>query len=936
MSLRIIATLALLGATLLRGGASAADAQAVKYYEDAVSRLNAGDAKGALIQLRNALQRDPAQLSAKILIGRTYLALGQPRLAEEEILNAQKLGADPLLIALDLARARNEQGKFGLNVQGIVPTRFPKAQQPDLWVELGIARLGEDDSDGARGAFEEALRIRPGHTGAKVGLARIPLQEGRYAEAERLAREALKADPEHVQAWFVTGSAAHAQGRFEDAAMAYAKAHQRDPRHLPAALGEATAMLEAGKPARAAALLEPLRKQHPGLATIPYLQSEAFRAMGMPDEASLARAAAVDIIGRYAPADVAHPPSNLLLFGTIAFESGQLETAHGFLSAYAEANGGDVQGRKMLARTLLALGKPGQAKKLLSRLSAIGHADAESLALLGDAYIQLGDHAAAERYYRSALTEHNGGPAIVRRLGMTQFHSGQRDQALSTLRTLVDQTEGAAGADAALLLGMLYYGENRLIEAAGIADRLAGDDPKNFTARNLQGLIAVARGNIGQGRKILEAIVSEAPDFRPARYNLIKLDAAQGRSAAADAALRELLASNPNDVRALLESARFALGQGDPHIGIQHLERIRELEPKNTLANVELINAYLANRQVTQARARATALDRVVPNDFLVKEAVARVQIAAGDRIDATLTLQVVARLAGEDPERLTHTARLQSLIGAFNDAAWSLTKALAAHPDNIQARVDLAKALFRQRKFEQAEVEVNNALERNPRGVRGIALLGDIRMAQGRTAEAIDLYHRGREVADTPRLVVSLHRALMTAGRETEALDTIKAWHAQHPGIPLVMDLLADHLQHAGDHAMALELREKLVDLNPGDAVAWRKLAAALASSDTERALKAAKKAYELAPHNAAVLDTLGWALVQLGSLDEGLAHLREALSRNSGSATTRYHLAVALQEYGNINGARRELEQALRLSDGFPERDEAIARLNALAAER
>jgi Flp pilus assembly protein TadD len=75
---------------------------------------------------------------------------------------------------------------------------------------------------------------------------------------------------------------------------------------------------------------------------------------------------------------------------------------------------------------------------------------------------------------------------------------------------------------------------------------------------------------------------------------------------------------------------------------------------------------------------------------------------------------------------------------------------------------------------------------------------------------------------------------------------------------------------------------------------------------------------------------------LVQLGDLDRGLAHLREAVSRNSGSATTRYHLAVALLEYGNINAARRELEQALLMSERFPERDEAIARLNALTAGR
>ncbi|MGB5453627.1 MAG: tetratricopeptide repeat protein, partial [Sedimenticolaceae bacterium] len=115
----------------------AADPLAVRYYEDAVARFNDGDAKSAMIQLKNALQRDPGQLSAKILLGRAHLALGEPHLAEEELLQAKQLGADPLLVALPLARAHNETGKYDENIRDIVPIQFPRGQQPDLWTELG-------------------------------------------------------------------------------------------------------------------------------------------------------------------------------------------------------------------------------------------------------------------------------------------------------------------------------------------------------------------------------------------------------------------------------------------------------------------------------------------------------------------------------------------------------------------------------------------------------------------------------------------------------------------------------------------------------------------------------------------------------------------------------------------------------------------------------
>ena len=103
---------ALAAAFLIAGQAIAADPDAVRYFEDAVSRFNSGDSKGALIQLRNALKRDPTQLPARVLIGRIHLDMGNPLEAEEALTTAEKLGADPVLTALPLAQARNRLHVF--------------------------------------------------------------------------------------------------------------------------------------------------------------------------------------------------------------------------------------------------------------------------------------------------------------------------------------------------------------------------------------------------------------------------------------------------------------------------------------------------------------------------------------------------------------------------------------------------------------------------------------------------------------------------------------------------------------------------------------------------------------------------------------------------------------------------------------------------------
>ena len=79
-------------------------------------------------------------------------------------------------------------------------------------------------------------------------------------------------------------------------------------------------------------------------------------------------------------------------------------------------------------------------------------------------------------------------------------------------------------------------------------------------------------------------------------------------------------------------------------------------------------------------------------------------------------------------------------------------------------------------------------------------------------------------------------------------------------------------------------------------------------------------------------MLDTFGWVLVQAGELESGLARLREALARNQDSALIRFHLGIALHEYGNHQAARPQLELALKLGLPALQREQAEGRLLVL----
>jgi predicted Zn-dependent protease len=314
------------------------------------------------------------------------------------------------------------------------------------------------------------------------------------------------------------------------------------------------------------------------------------------------------------------------------------------------------------------------------------------------------------------------------------------------------------------------------------------------------------------------------------------------------------------------------------------------------------------------------------------KLALAEVWLALDNPGAANNLLEQAARLASRNPDQLAGVAKLQVQAGAVEAAEHSLRLALDGRPDSAVLRLKLASLFARQHRFDAAAEELDALLGRHPDHPLALSMLADVREAEGRSAEALSLYRQVQALSDTPRAMIRLYRGLVRNGQATQALSELQAWHERHPDEPAVMRLLAEQYQRRGDTARALRLYARIIEVSEAGAGVFNNIAYILLELDVEQAVEAATRAHELAPYDAAVLDTLGWSLVQVGELDRGLIHLREALSRNSRVPSIRYHLAVALEENGNRGEARDQLEHALAMRGHFPEREDAVVRLERL----
>jgi putative PEP-CTERM system TPR-repeat lipoprotein len=924
----------LLAATMAMAGSVSGSTQAIRYYEDAVNRFNAGDSKGASIQLRNSLQRDPTQLSARVLLGQVQLDLGNPMEAEKVLLTAAQLGADPNLIALPLAKAQNILGKHKTVVETLHPTKHPVSLRADLWVELAKARHQSDDRVGSEIALGEALKIDANHEGALATQGWMSLERDDYERANQAATRILDLYPESPQGWLLMGTVYRSRGAFESAAAHFRQATVIEPENLQARLGEALALLDAGENENASVLFEQMRVDFPLVPEPHYFHSRVLNRLGDASRAAEALDKAADIVRSLVPSDLKKNTSRILLIAKIKYDTGDLESAYGFLSRYLAFNPEDLTVHKQLARLLVRLGKPEDARALLTRMRANYPEDLELLVMLGDVHSRLLDFSAADRYYRLALVQAKGaqGAPLMGRLGYSKIKQGDTTAAIDIFETLVGDDASDAAVPLTAFLGMLYLSEGRIADARETANRIIESQPANLVAQNLLAVAAIAAGDRGHARAILEAIDREDPDFRPADINLVKLDILEKDYLSAARRLKALLAEDPKDVVALRESARLAAVQADYTQAIERLEQIRKLNPAAIEPMTELTRLYLQLDRSAEALQVALELDREVPNNFSAKMNMALVQEGRGEFALTRSLLNEAGLLAGSNPEELVDVAKRLILVGDLETADVLVRKALQIRPQFVPAHETLGLLYVRRGDLEQAALAVSRILDQQSESVSLLSLLADIRMQQRQPRPAIELYRKSLAIVNSPVTMIKLHRALFLNGQADAALAELKAWDASNPGSPLIMRVLADHYDYAGDRGKAIKLYSDLVQVSPGNVMAYNNLANLLISVDGERALKSALKAYELAPENAEVLDTLGWILVQLGDLGRGLSYLREAAVRDSRSATTRYHLSVALEEYGNREAAIRELKNALALEKDFPERDNAIQRLQRL----
>jgi len=134
-----------------------------------------------------------------------------------------------------------------------------------------------------------------------------------------------------------------------------------------------------------------------------------------------------------------------------------------------------------------------------------------------------------------------------------------------------------------------------------------------------------------------------------------------------------------------------------------------------------------------------------------------------------------------------------------------------------------------------------------------------------------------------------------------------------------------------------AAESYRKALELDQNSAIAANNLAwlyATRGMGNLDEAVRLAQQIVQKYPEQNGFADTLGWVYYKKNLYGAAVEQLKKVVSRDQNSATYNFHLGMALAGNGDKAGARRALEQALRLGEGknFADADEARRTLATL----
>jgi len=485
-------------------------------------------------------------------------------------------------------------------------------------------------------------------------------------------------------------------------------------------------------------------------------------------------------------------------------------------------------------------------------------------------------------------------------------------------------------SESALWLARLYRLRNEHDKAEEILRSLLKQDPENEAAVEQLTQLLLDEGKSADAVLLLESITSRAPS--PSLLDLLGDAYTQTHDLAkAEAAYRKAAELDPSELSHTRGLGQTLLGEEKFADALTVYQKLADLMPGDSDVYLRLAQIYRelhqldhAEESLLKARQYAPGSLEVMYNEAMLYEAQGRYDDAVRVLSDAVTGLKQQSTAL---PSRRRSLATLYQQLGQLYRDMQNFQAAIYTFEelgrlgeeedrrsrmlimDTYRAAKDLSKAL-------QAGKDAVAKYPSDP-GLRtsNALLLGE----NGQTDEAVKVLRSQLTRSEADRDIYLNIAQVYERGRRykeaEEAAQTAEAIPGQPRENEMVWFLLGAIYERQKFYDRAETEFKKALDVNPRNAPVLNYYGYMLGDLGIrlDEAEGLVHRALEEEPHSGAYLDSLGWIYFRENKLTEAEATLRQAVGRESHDATIRSHLADVYAKSGRSDLAAIEWEKSL-----------------------
>lgn len=542
------------------------------------------------------------------------------------------------------------------------------------------------------------------------------------------------------------------------------------------------------------------------------------------------------------------------------------------------------------ARDALRRGDGIAAEVLLRDALRTGSAAQEVAALMGEAELLQGNLREARRWLRPADFPPSERAHGFRMLGRLEMAEGNFLKAGDAFGYALQ--EKPRDAQLWVDIGRLRYLAGEQFEAVEASKQALAFAPKDPAALKFRGQLVRDSRGLAASLRFFAAALKEAPEDLGILGEYAATLGEIGRAKDMLAITRRMIAIDNRDPRAFYLQAVLAARAGKDDLARRLLWRTGDAYPK-TLAAMLLTGVLeLRSGNLETAAEPLEALWRGQSGNWRTALLVGR--MLSMDGRDAELVDRFAALAMREDasPYLLELVGRAYEALDKRSDAAIYLDRAasgqhdrLAALPDStpvgvLEARwrdqpgepqriLPFLRQLIALQRYDDAAAIANELRTRFPGSSDVMLIAGDVELAAGRPASALERYRQVMRVRTSSPLLDRMVAAELQLGRSRAAETLLASYFAQHPLDGSVATRLARFAGDRGDwrRAKAFAVHAR----NQGGGKRNPQLIALIAMAninlgDGKSAVLEAQSAYRMQPANSSIVRIYGLALRAAG----------------------------------------------------------------------